>query len=584
MAFTEKTFSLLRESVKQSMAEDKENNLPTGEVIAHIPTQSDANINVAYEIDAVLSRLVTTSYLSETLTIDEVKSYIADKGQLSFIYKAVFEYRRFLQEWSANDSNDIVDILLTYIPKNVLISLYTFDGPVYDEFGEGCWGIRHVTSPVYFRPFKDITYDGKNVIVDVRIFDEKQQKVKIKKGMKLGKALRELIPDFEDEHIKRIVNGFVAKLAPRYICFTKSHIHTHYRVLAVKQDLTSCMSKPASFYRNPRPGVDVDPDESPEIYYIHPCEAYNDSPNLRLALISPYHPDSEEYNKPDQYPFIARAICRIDDDGDICFARAYGLESAQDVFKAGLNRSDTNGGLLNKIESTYGDHIMPYVDCHNSFNDDGDYFVIDEYGDYEIDHAEGVAQTKRRCYCAHCDEYHDDCDEYDGIWVNALDGYVYGSCQENYVRLVGRSDYYHVDDCQWSDTYGGYIYNDDAIEFINEVVSHRWGCVETDYIDADDADCQDVAALEEPYKGYEYARKDLCTYVEDHGWYINEHEGEYFVLTIDDKPMLLDDVVYSDYYDGYISSDEAVQNSEGDWVLEDDLEEEKNNEQSVEAA
>lgn len=582
MAFTEKTFSLLRESVKQSMAEDKENNLPTGEVIGYLPDQ--INIDVACEIDAALISSVTTSYLSKTLTVDEVKSYIEDKGQLSFIYKAVFEYRRFLQERSANDSNDIVDILLTYIPKNVLISLYTFDGPVYDEFGEGCWGIRHVTSPVYFRPFKDITYDGKNVLVDVRIFDEKQQKVKIKKSMKLGKALRELIPDFEDEHIKRIVNGFVAKLAPRYICFTKSHIHTHYRVLAVKQDLTSCMSKPASFYRNPRPGVDVDPDESPEIYYIHPCEAYNDSPNLHLALISPYHPDSEEYNKPDQYPFVARAICRIDDDGDICFARAYGLESAKEVFSAELNHGSTDGGLLNKIKSTYDDYVMPYVDCHNSFNDDGDYFVIAEYGAYEIDHAEGVAQPKKRCYCAHCGEYHDDCDEDDGIWVDALGGYVYGDCQENYVQPLGRGgDYYHIDECRWSNTYGEYVYEGDAVEFIDEV-DHIWNVVETDYVDAEDVDFQEVVILEKLYKGYEYARKDLCTYVEDHGWYINEHEGKYFVITIDDKPMLLDDVVYSDYYDGYISSDEAVQNSEGDRVLEDDLEEEKNNEQSVEAA
>lgn len=583
MAFTEKTFSLLRESVKQSMAEDKENNLPTGGVIAYIPPQSDADINVAYEIDIAVGDSIRVGYLSTTLTMQEVQGYISEYNRLSFIYKTVICSRCFLRDCTNDGSSDLADILLTYIPKNILISLYTFDEPVYDELDKGNWGIRHVTSPVYFRPFKDITYDGKNVIVDVRIFDEKQQKVKIKKGMKLGKALRELIPDFEDEHIKRIVNGFVAKLAPRHICFTKSYIHTHYRVLAVKQDLTSCMSKPASFYGNPRPGVDVDPDESPEIYYIHPCEAYNDSPNLRLALISPYHPDSEEYNRPDQYPFVARAICRIDDDGDICFARAYGLESAQDVFKEELNRSNTNGGLLNKIESTYGDHIMPYVDCHNSFNDDGDYFVIDEYGDYEIDHTEGVVQCKSRCYCAHCDEYHDDCDEDDGIWVEAINGYVYGGCQENYVRPIGRSDHYHVDDCRWSNTYDEYIHDDDAIEFINEV-SHRWGCVETDYINADYAYCQDVVVLEELYKGYEYAHKDLCTYVEDHGWYINEHEGEYFVLTIDNKPMLLDDVVYSDYYDGYISSDEAVQNSEGDWVLEGDLEEEENNEQSVKAA
>lgn len=584
MAFTEKTFSLLRESVKQSMAEDKENNLPTGGVIARIPAQSDANINVAYEIDIAVGDSFRVGYLSTTLTMQEVQSYISEYKRLSFIYKTVICSRYFLRNCTDDGSSDLADILLTYIPKNILISLYTFDGPIYDELDKGNWGIRHVKSDVVFRPFKNITYDGKNVLVDVRIFDEKQQKVKIKKGMKLGKALRELIPDFEDEHIKRIVNRFVDQLAPRYICFTKSHIHTHYRVLAVKQNLTSCMSKPASFYRNPRPGVDVDPDESPEIYYIHPCEAYNDSPNLRLALISPYHPDSEEYNKPDQYPFVARAICHIDDDGDICFARAYGLESAKEVFSAELNHDSTDGGLLNKIKSTYGDHIMPYVDCHNSFNDDGDYFVIAEYGDYEIDHNEGTARTK--CYyCAHCEERHYDCDEADGIWVNALDGCVYGSCQENYVQPMGRhGDWFHIDECRWSETYNDYVHEDDAIEFINEV-DHRWNCVETDYIDEDDVDFQEVVVLEEPYKGYEYALKELCTHVKAHGWYINEHEDEYFVITIDDKPMYVNDVVYSDYYDGYISNDDAVQNSEGDWVLEGDLEEEKNNnEQSVKAA
>lgn len=41
MAFTEHTFSLLRESVKQSMLDDKQKGLPTGELLAFKPDTRD---------------------------------------------------------------------------------------------------------------------------------------------------------------------------------------------------------------------------------------------------------------------------------------------------------------------------------------------------------------------------------------------------------------------------------------------------------------------------------------------------------------------------------------------------------------
>lgn len=585
MAFTEKTFSLLRESVKQSMAEDKENNLPSGGVIKYEPKNADY-INLSGVVwDALRKSGVCANPISACSTMDEVTAYVKQFGVLTFMYSVWLGDIDILPSWTRLNKNSS-EILTTYIPKSVLISVYTDEGPIYDKFGEGDWGIKSSFYVDAFKPFEKIVYDGKNVIVDVRLFDEKQKKIKVKKGMKLGRALRELIPCLTDEHVKNIVNELTAIIAPRYICFTKSHIHTHYRVLSVKQNLNSCMSKAASFYRNTRPDVDVDPEESPEIYYIHPCEAYNNSPNLRLALVSPYHPDSVEYNKPDQYPFVARAICLIDKDGSISYGRSYGLESTREAFRSVFENRGTDGGLLHKIESDEGNYIMPYVDPHNSFSDLGRFFEIDEDGDYEVSHSQGVAKPKDRCYCEHCGEYHNDCDEEDGIWVDALGGYVYGDCQEYYTQPVGRNWYYDKDLCYWSDILDDYVHEYDTVEFITNICSsnNSYGVISTDYIHEDYLEDHDIVYLEEEYKDYRYADRELCTYVKDAGWFMNIHEDDYFVYTIDGEPMLLDDVVYSGYYDGYISSDEAVQNSEGDWVLEDDLEEEENNEQSVKAA
>lgn len=449
MAFTEVTFSRLRESVKQSMSDDKRNGLLTGEIIECV-VADDISLNLLYN------------------TVDEL-----------------------------NLSGGIM--------------VYRF---MRTAVSEG------LTNP---------RLSGKNVVVDtfartIVFNDGTTVEVKAKKGIRFGRALKDILGDkVQDDDIKKLVNRVNADLKPHYIMFTDRDIHTHYRCLATTQSLTSCMSKKPDFYGRARP--DTTSDDPIWERYIYPTEAYNGSPNLRLALITDKKPGSKEYET--GYPFIARAIVKID-DGEIEYVRAYGRETAERLFKENLTkRCSLDGGLLRKVYDNNGDLVAPYVDRENSLsNYDSDYLVIDdENGEYTVEHSTGFVEPKNTHYCEHCNDYHADTD--DAIFVVGL-GYVYGDCCEHYHNPIDRDDHYDRDDLTWSEIHEDYVHDNDRIRFIAGV-SNRGRLVDEDYIHEDYLDSYGVLELNIDYECSSYAVDTLCIVTEENTVYLQKHQNEYYI-------------------------------------------------------
>lgn len=465
MAFTETTFSLLRESVKQSMQEDKQKGLPTGELLESKPDTFGINTRL--------------------------KDVFTDVRYITYAGGFITAY------------NWVMDNL---------------------ELSDGKISAGNITLTVTLK---------------------KGEKPVTKKGIKLGKALKWVFPEAKDRVIKDKVACTTSKYTTRYVLFTDRYIHKHYRVLSNTQDLKSCMSKHPEYYGIIRPGTTTS--NPPWERYIYPTEPYNGSPNLRLALISKHHPDSKEFNKEGQYPFIARAIVKVGEDG-ISYGRVYGIENARTILAdVGIKNEGTEGGKLNIMYSVYNDIVAPYVDPHNSLNNDGDHLIIDEYGEYEIEHNRGILETKYKgYYCDHCEEYHEYVDEDDYIYVDGV-GSVYGHCQDNYEIPYGRGEYYLTEDLYFSEYHDSYLHPDDAVGYIKSI-SGRFG-VEVDYIHEDDVD--DICKLTVTYECYDYAHEDICVITEDGDVFIEGYQDDLY-FEFEDKLYTLSKAVWSKAMGQYI--------------------------------
>ncbi|MGR3808606.1 hypothetical protein [Pasteurella testudinis] len=488
MAFTEKTFSRLRESVRQSMLEDKQNNLNTGEVI-EISQANDYGI--LYEISKAMRHFSLSSEADNRVT-------------------------RCL-------TNDIVK-----------------DGEIFVD-----------------------VIDPTGVI-------------KPRKNMKVGKALRYLCAEHElsSDRLKSIVNSVKQNTTQRWIMFTDRDIHTHYRVIAVKQNTTSCMSKKPEFYGRIRPGTEEG--DPTWVRYIYPTEAYNHSPNLRLALLTDKDPNSKEFD--DGYPFIARAIVNIDTYPPV-FARAYGVENADNYFNRELNHScGIDGGLLCIVRDEDGEIVAPYVDPDNRLDVKGEYLRISDTGEYEVMHSSGELDRVCECYCNHCNEYRDSCDENDYIYVEGL-GEVYGCCQHEYAKPYRWESYYLIDDLYWSDHHDMFLHPDDALDVITSV-SMR-GDPKEDYIH----ECElgyTVVELQTEYGGIQYALKDLCVETVDDKWFLAAEQVELYT-EYNDYYYDVEDCSYSDYQCTLIPDNIAIRTPDGeDWIDVNNLDQWKKDNDYVE--
>lgn len=526
MAFTEKTFSLLRESVKQSMQEDKKNGLITGDVVKLCVNNDTEN----------------------------------DKPSVYILIQNLSAGRLFDLKTLSDDDRTVVRQMLELNDNRRLDNFTVKDGEIYVD----------VLDRVEVEEFAG------RVIIEYKT---------VKKQTKFGRALRHIRPELSDKTIKTIVNEVKSRYAnDLYVLFTSSHIQAHYRVLSAKQNLTSCMSKPAAFYGNVRP--DTDEDAPSWERYIHPCEAYNDSPDLRLALVSRYHPDSAEFNKEGQYPFIARAIVNVkpDSEGEIMFPRVYGDECATRRLvnsNAFCCVSDALVGCrLHRIENDDGNYVMPYVDTGNIFNisDDENWYVVAEEGegDYEVHHATGIVQEVERCYCEHCGRYHSNSEINDSIYVDHLNGCVYGDCRDEYEIPYGRDNYYYKHDYLiWSYYHDDYLHEDDAVQFISEITD-MYDYV-PDYIHEDDIG-DDIVNLYEDYDWVAYADKRLCIETMQGHYYLDDLQDDYYEVAVvnargDERYCDADEVTWSNYHDAYVPYELATHvESIDDYILDDCIE------------
>ena len=486
MAFTEITFSRLRESVKQSMLEDKQNGKITGQIISK--TQNTL-LTGADLLKHVLSMVLCNTPL---VVDDEIKQRIV----------------------GAELKNG-----------EVFVDIASSDNPQVEKHG------------------------------------------KAKRSIKLGRALRYLTcaSEFSDVRIKAVVNSVNSGFKTHYIMFTDRDINIHYRVLAVTQNHKSCMSRPPKYYDRVRP--DTTYDDPSWVRYIHPTEAYNNSPNLRLALVTTHHPDSEEFNE--GYPFMARAIVKISDcSNKIQYGRAYGNETATDIIKCCLDHAqDLDGGILQRVEDRCGNLVAPYVDPDNRLELFGDRIEINSNGNYEVEHSSGELQNIGH-YCEHCNEYHD-CDEDEFIYVSGV-GNVYGSCQDEYSVPIGHNfDYHLTDDMYWSECHEGYLIEEDAVEYITYVSSS--GGVDTDYAHRASLG-NEVVELAQIYNGEYYADVDLCIVTDQGNWYLADYQTDLYA-EVDEVYHDVYNCRWSKYHGSYILVDDALRTPDGDdWVLETALE------------
>lgn len=341
---------------------------------------------------------------------------------------------------------------------------------------------------------------------------------------KLGKWLRKhLIKEVSDEMIRLVVED--VKLRVIYVTFVNTNCSLHYRVMRQECNLSSCMSHSLSHYGiQTEAFIDASPEDretfSSREKFHHPVDAYDNSPNSRLALFSFTNP--LEVSK--GYPFIGRSIYNME-SGD--FIKVYGDTS----LSKNLPMGNCEGILLNRIQLKSGEQVLPYVDSDNSVSEverGGKAYWLchddEEDATHKGDYQTGLAEKKKSLWCAHCEEYHDSEDEDEEIVLR--DGSsVYGSCREEYSVPLGRDEYYINDDLYYSEYHCEMIHMDDTVTTVSDEYFH------TDDIGDSIQPCYDGVYRES------------------------------------------DDVVYSEPMGEWIPRCEAIKTSTDVWVLDDDLEE-----------
>jgi hypothetical protein len=215
------------------------------------------------------------------------------------------------------------------------------------------------------------------------------------------------------------------------------------------------------------------------------------------------------------------------------YVRAYGftvlIESK--LQEMGYERGDLDGHRLERIETGDGNSVLcPYLDCDTTtVDDDGDYLVIADYGEYDSNATtDGVVGEVS---CPSCGESHD---RDQGYYVEERGDTICESCFEaDWVM----DDWGNTFPREYAYVYNGYIYNgeeDDEIVTVDNEYRHMdevvWSDYEGDYILVEDSVCLDYKedhCKKEDAKHSEYAQEwylteDVCTAVTD----LDYPEGE----------------------------------------------------------
>ena len=181
-------------------------------------------------------------------------------------------------------------------------------------------------------------------------------------------------PLSQDEYLKKLINEHSSGKG-LYCYLTSHHIDKHYRVLSDVQSSGSCMTRQPSEYQKSRRDFDpegsgISPRKAED--FMHPLEAYENSPNFRLALFTKKH--HSEWTD-EEYPFIARAIVTVDSEGKPYGSETvYGHEAVNPKkLKAFGFTNNNSGGIIRRIFDKAGRTLVPYADSRHGCSNRWDY-------------------------------------------------------------------------------------------------------------------------------------------------------------------------------------------------------------------
>lgn len=283
----------------------------------------------------------------------------------------------------------------------------------------------------------------------------------------------------------------------------------------------------------------------------HPVRAYALAGNgLRLAYLG------DKAGTPNGRVY-ARAIVRDHDDTETAsYVRIFG----DDSLKHHLEREGYAPGHTYCLEGvhlarretprhvSYDGIIVPYLDCDDAFNDEGDYLEITRYGDLSANSYHGWVSTEgaetftcERCHSTHDDEDYLHYSEYEDT------GYC-SSCDDDFVCAYVSASSDHQDmvlETNAIEVGGSWYANDERVLAYHDIYECT-ACSEHAHLDdmtstAEGAfcGCTEIVELhEECDEGYDYAAKDDATQ------YFSREQGAWVWLA---DNMDVDEEEYRDF-------------------------------------
>jgi hypothetical protein len=175
----------------------------------------------------------------------------------------------------------------------------------------------------------------------------------------------------------------------------------------------------------------------------HPARVYGGGLDLGIAYI--WNDESEE----------AAARCLVWPEKKIFLGKMYGddfrlrLALEQIGYKEGDNH-DFSGARLRRIVHRSDVFVLPYIDTHSYVRDDGDYLILDSYGDIgcqSSEHVEGLSVYEEPEVYATCYDCEDDIVDSDDASYISGRGHCCDSCLDlNHFRCEVSGDYHPDDD------------------------------------------------------------------------------------------------------------------------------------------
>lgn len=330
-----------------------------------------------------------------------------------------------------------------------------------------------------------------------------------KQTIKIGKLVKRMNSKLTDKEVLEIAEKFISKTY--YLYYTNQNVDLIYRTMRQERDLSSCMAySPRSYNR-------LDDDGN----YIHPVQAYNDSPNLRLLVACKEKLENIKLDDKTKLPFYARSIVNVQTKAA---PRSYGEPNITFLLNRLFDKKYLCGGLLTKIYDRYNGLVCPYIDGENCVDVEKNYIKIVYNGEFQPDHSTGSLDNgNSTCDC--CGDRFDS--ENEGAYID--DRLVCGQCLDNEYTFITYDDLYE------------YVHNDDVVycEILGEHIR----------------ECDSILCLSDD-NYYPVDHEDI---------YICDHSGDYY---------LIDDLVSVEYEHYHIDLKGEVFDycsENNDYYLIDDL-------------